>query len=917
MSAPKNQSDVAVISLEAAYQASNSNAVYSNNNVLQQTSSEMCQSPQNFVYTPAKTPTTTTNNQQNALISNEFQQSSNTLIHHQQQQQHQINATNNQQNFSIPQTHSEVHTPAVYTYEPSQKLVIPQQQQHHQNYPKETPKLKSSLSRSNSAPGPEGSVQIMSNQLRLPFIPPQNQSVAFNFESNDANIRKAEPSESSSDSNRLTRNGSGQSEKDDPLRTDDSSNSQPSIELINEGCPPFPPIKSPRKDHPRKRKRKETKGDDTPKRKNPQRDSSRFVAQENASRTIPDYFRQPVKDSPHKSNEIEIINSSLSPRAGVNSALNEDNQSAAAGASSSDGANSNSVSTTALTPVNSNQNAGSCNMSPPKTTDSNNNNNNECVSHTLELEKLRLENDQLRVNMEKYKSMSEETGTKLTKCSEVQKTLLIELATMQRKNARTKLTHNRMRIGQYMGVRDNEFQDRFADGYAFTELNKKFEQLQLLRTEFENERKALQKKKQSVLGKRSDRDNDGTLSRSSTMIDIGSTDSNGETKNEQFVQPDYPRDMTAQDWYEQDEIIKLRLSNLKKQEQELNEEKEKLERERQLHCRELKRVANEDHSHFRDFPLLRENRYILLTLIGRGGFSEVYKAFDFIEQRYVGVKIHQLNREWREDKKANYMRHAQRELTIHRNLKHQRVVELIDFFELDVNTLVTVLEYVEGCDLDFYLKQQKTLVEREARTCILQVMSALKYFNEIKPPIIHYDLKPGNILMGIGKKYIDIKLTDFGLSKIMREDLMGDDGMDLTSQGAGTYWYLPPEVFETGRIPKVSSKVDVWSVGVIFYQCLYGCKPYGDKLSQRDLLHQRVILNAKEVQFPQKPAVSNEAKSFIRRCLERDAMRRPDVLSIATDPYLQSGPKSRGNMTTSNYPGPSVSFSSSSSYGVI
>jgi tousled-like kinase len=57
----------------------------------------------------------------------------------------------------------------------------------------------------------------------------------------------------------------------------------------------------------------------------------------------------------------------------------------------------------------------------------------------------------------------------------------------------------------------------------------------------------------------------------------------------------------------------------------------------------------------------------------------------------------------------------------------------------------TVLEYVEGNDLDFYLKQQKTIPEREARIMISQV-SALKYFNELKPPIIHYDLKPGTVM---------------------------------------------------------------------------------------------------------------------------------------------------------------------------
>lgn len=188
--------------------------------------------------------------------------------------------------------------------------------------------------------------------------------------------------------------------------------------------------------------------------------------------------------------------------------------------------------------------------------------------------------------------------------------------------------------------------------------------------------------------------------------------------------------------------------------------------------------------------------------------------------------------------------------------------------------------------------------------------------------VIHFDLKPANILLTDDRM---VKVTDFGLSKIFEDRGQraratagtgagagagaspGRDGgvlaaarqqhhasemtsMELTSQGAGTYWYLPPECFQLHgpTPPRISDKVDVWSLGVIFYQMLFGKRPFGEGQTQEQIYRDKVILNARSVEFPPpgKPAVSKEAQDFIRRCLTFDQRERPGVREISAHPYL-------------------------------
>ncbi|KAM1040821.1 hypothetical protein TB1_029417 [Malus domestica] len=424
--------------------------------------------------------------------------------------------------------------------------------------------------------------------------------------------------------------------------------------------------------------------------------------------------------------------------------------------------------------------------------------------------------------------------------------LLISVSKAERQEARLKVRQDSLRLGNVGVIRAGTvISETWEDGQALKDLNAHLRQLLETKEAVERQRKSL-KKKQSDKG-------DGV-------------DAETGMQEELLVQ---------------DEIYKSRLASIKREEEVILRERDRYELEKGRLIREMKRIRDEDGSRFNNFQILN-HRYALLNLLGKGGFSEVYKAFDLVGHRYVACKLHGLNAQWSEEKKQSYIRHAIREYNIHKTLVHHHIVRLWDIFEIDQNTFCTVLEYCSGKDLDAVLKATPVLPEREARIIIFQIFQGLIYLNKRTQKIIHYDLKPGNVLfdeLGVAK------VTDFGLSKIVEDDV-GSQGMELTSQGAGTYWYLPPECFELSKTPLISSKVDVWSAGILLYQMLFGRRPFGHDQTQERILREDTIIKARKVEFPSRPAISNEAKEFIRRCLTYNQAERPDVIGIAQDPFL-------------------------------
>lgn len=487
---------------------------------------------------------------------------------------------------------------------------------------------------------------------------------------------------------------------------------------------------------------------------------------------------------------------------------------------------------------------------------------------------------------------------------------LLELENARRFEKKSFIISEKMRIGEYISYREgSKFKDIWIDGYELKnlreELNKILEQKEAL----EQLRKKFKKRSTKILASE-DKYNtsnpvpnpaiinssvlngygngNGVLALSSNLMSgnpgmirnnpiysgiPASFFVNNEISDSSNPVPPYNERLID----EHRERIHAQLLHLAKEEAFLKEKIELVERQKENYIKIAKIQYEEENCRFgkvyvseqdKRWPLL-SSRYQILSLLGKGGFSEVYRAFDCEDIREVACKIHQLNPSWSENQKSNYIRHALRENQVHRMLSHPNIVTHYDSVEIDSNSFCTVLEFCNGPDLATFLKKYKTLPEKDARSIIKQILTALKFLNENDKKVIHYDLKPQNILFHNGM----VKISDFGLCKVMSQD---ETRLELTSQGVGTYWYLPPECF-SHDYPKISTKVDIWSIGVIYFEMLYGFKPFGHEMTQERILKEGIMLKAYSLDFPAKPTVTTETKDFIKKCLEYHQESRYNV----------------------------------------
>lgn len=209
---------------------------------------------------------------------------------------------------------------------------------------------------------------------------------------------------------------------------------------------------------------------------------------------------------------------------------------------------------------------------------------------------------------------------------------------------------------------------------------------------------------------------------------------------------------------------------------------------------------------------LLDGKYKILNKIGQGGMSVVYLAMNEKANKQWAIK------EMRKEKNKNYEIMKQSLITetnLLKELKHPYLPSIADIIESD-DTIIIVMDYVEGRPLSDILTEEGTIEEDKVADYAIQLCDVLDYLHSQNPPIIYRDLKPANIMLRPDGK---ITLIDFGTARKYNYDSVSD------TTCLGTIGYAAPEQFAGETLRQTDARTDIYNLGATMYHLLTGVNP--------------------------------------------------------------------------------------------
>jgi serine/threonine protein kinase len=253
-------------------------------------------------------------------------------------------------------------------------------------------------------------------------------------------------------------------------------------------------------------------------------------------------------------------------------------------------------------------------------------------------------------------------------------------------------------------------------------------------------------------------------------------------------------------------------------------------------------------------------KYVITEILGRGGYSNVYRGIHASLNMPVAIKM--LNHDMAMD--PDFSEKFRNEAKTIARLNHENIIKVYDIEEL-YRTIFIIMEYLEGVPLDYVLEKMERLPLRRALDILLQVCAGLAYAHE--NGIVHQDIKPGNIFIQPDNT---TKIVDFGLA--VRPGTVDD------LCWPGSILYAPPEKIQG---EPVDERSDIYSLGITTYEMVTGQRPFAENDPAKVMsLHVN-----KNVPDPRRlvPDLPEEMSDFILRATKRNPADRyenvPQILS--------------------------------------
>jgi len=270
-----------------------------------------------------------------------------------------------------------------------------------------------------------------------------------------------------------------------------------------------------------------------------------------------------------------------------------------------------------------------------------------------------------------------------------------------------------------------------------------------------------------------------------------------------------------------------------------------------------------------DLPVSVSKKYILHKSIGKGACGEVFETWLRDGVGRFACKVISKARLSLSSVSVNFINQdAMTEAKLLQQLEHPCIIGVKDVID-SPKKLYIVLEYAAGGELFERLSQKGALKQDLAKLYFYQMLCAVAYLHE--NGITHRDLKPENILLMSQTEPSLVKITDFGMSRLVEEQT-------LMRTLAGTPSYLAPEILERIRSqssPGYTKLVDMWSLGVLLYVCLVAYPPFSNgRTDTQQNINQQILTANFNFDHSRWNDVSPLAKQLVTYLLKLNASER-------------------------------------------